>query len=90
MTHHAGSLSLNRPSPTAPRLAAAGRTPASAAHAGVPRYLQAKLPVSQPGDPYEKEADRVADQVMRMPAPALQRSCDCLCVGASAVPVLHG
>jgi len=76
MTHHAGSLSLNRPSPTAPRLAAAGRTPASAAvHAGVPRFLQAKLPVSQPGDPYEQEADRVADQVMRMPAPALQRSC---------------
>src|ERR1041385_3467997 len=27
---------------------------------------QAKLTVSQPGDQYEKEADRVADQVMRM------------------------
>jgi hypothetical protein len=30
--------------------------------------LQAKLAVSQPGDAYEREADRVAEQVMRMPA----------------------
>jgi Domain of unknown function (DUF4157) len=29
--------------------------------------LQAKLKVSQPGDQYEQEADRVADQVMRVP-----------------------
>src|SRR5207247_1893884 len=28
--------------------------------------FQAKLAVSQPGDVYEQEADRVADQVMRM------------------------
>ncbi len=34
-----------------------------------PRRVQAKLTLSQPGDPYEKEADRVADQVMRMPEP---------------------
>ena len=32
--------------------------------------LQAKLTVNQPGDVYEQEADRVADQVMRMPEPA--------------------
>jgi hypothetical protein len=32
--------------------------------------IQAKLTVSQPGDQYEQEADRVADQVMRMPDPA--------------------
>jgi Domain of unknown function (DUF4157)/Heterokaryon incompatibility protein Het-C len=31
------------------------------------RILQAKLTVSQPGDQYEQEADRVADRVMRMP-----------------------
>lgn len=31
------------------------------------RCIQAKLKVSQPGDAYEQEADRVADQVMRMP-----------------------
>ena len=29
--------------------------------------VQAKLTVNQPGDVYEQEADRVADQVMRMP-----------------------
>ncbi len=31
--------------------------------------VQAKLTVSQPGDSYEQEADRVADEVMRMPEP---------------------
>jgi hypothetical protein len=31
--------------------------------------IQPKLKVSQPGDPYEQEADRVADQVMRMSSP---------------------
>ncbi|HEX7333264.1 MAG TPA: DUF4157 domain-containing protein [Pyrinomonadaceae bacterium] len=34
-----------------------------------PVGLQAKLAVSQPDDPYEREADRVADNVMRMAAP---------------------
>lgn len=32
-----------------------------------PARLQAKLTVSQPGNIYEQEADRVAEQVMRMP-----------------------
>jgi len=32
-------------------------------------YIQAKLQVSTPGDRYEREADRVADTVMRMPEP---------------------
>jgi hypothetical protein len=36
--------------------------------------IQPKLTISQPGDPYEQEADRVADQVMRMPDPTIQRS----------------
>lgn len=34
--------------------------------------LQAKLKIGQPNDHYEQEADRVAEQVMRMPDPALQ------------------
>lgn len=34
--------------------------------------VQTKLSVSQPDDPYEKEADQVADSVMRMPEPAAQ------------------
>jgi len=35
--------------------------------------IQAKLVVGQPGDIYEQEADRVADEVMRMPEPGVQR-----------------
>jgi Domain of unknown function (DUF4157) len=35
----------------------------------VGRLIQAKLNINQPGDEYEQEADRVADTVMRMPAP---------------------
>lgn len=38
--------------------------------------IQTKLTVNQPGDQYEQEADRVADQVMRMSVPSMvQRSC---------------
>ncbi len=32
-------------------------------------YVQAKLRIGQPNDIYEQEADRVAEQVMRMPQP---------------------
>ena len=39
--------------------------------------IQAKLTIGAPNDEYEREADRVADQVMRMPAPKLQRACAC-------------
>ncbi len=35
--------------------------------------IQAKLTVGQPNDKYEREADRVADKVMGMPEPVLQR-----------------
>lgn len=35
--------------------------------------IQPKLTINQPGDRYEREADRVAEQVMRMPEPQLQR-----------------
>jgi len=34
---------------------------------------QAKLRIGLPGDKYEQEADRVADAVMRMPEPGVQR-----------------
>src|SRR5215216_5390865 len=33
------------------------------------RVMQAKLTINEPGDKYEQEADRVAEQVMRMPDP---------------------
>jgi hypothetical protein len=37
--------------------------------------LQAKLRIGHPNDIYEQEADRVAEQIMRMPDPVLQRRC---------------
>ena len=39
--------------------------------------LQAKFSISHPDDPYEREADNIADRVMRMPEPQLQRACAC-------------
>jgi hypothetical protein len=39
-----------------------------------PPLVQAKLTINQPGDKYEQEADRVADMVMRMPEPRIQRA----------------
>lgn len=37
--------------------------------------IQRKPTVSSPGDPFEREADDVADKVMRMAEPAIQRKC---------------
>lgn len=42
--------------------------------------LRRKLAVNKPGDAYEQEADALAEQVMRTPAPSIQR---CTCGGAS-------
>ncbi len=39
--------------------------------------LQPKLNISQPGDVYEQEADRVADTVMQMPDQVIQRKAPC-------------
>jgi len=39
--------------------------------------IQTKLTINKPGDEYEQEADRVSEQVMRMPEPQLQRACAC-------------
>lgn len=38
------------------------------------QLIQAKLTVSQPNDPYEQEADQVAEEVMRMPESVIQRN----------------
>ncbi|MCC5905120.1 MAG: DUF4157 domain-containing protein [Balneolaceae bacterium] len=38
-----------------------------------PATLQPKLEIGSPDDAYEREADRVADQVMKMPDPAIQK-----------------
>ncbi|MGE4340140.1 MAG: DUF4157 domain-containing protein [Pigmentiphaga sp.] len=39
--------------------------------------VQAKLKIGQPGDKDEQEADRVAEQVMRMPEPGIRRKPSC-------------
>jgi outer membrane protein OmpA-like peptidoglycan-associated protein len=56
--------------------------------------IQAKLAISQPGDPDEEEADRVADQVMRMAKPTpissspgtIQRKCAACEAGGATCP----
>ena len=47
------------------------------------RTIQPKLAISQPGGIYEQEADRVADAVMRMPEPVIQRTCSASVPGGS-------
>lgn len=39
--------------------------------------LRTKLAINKPGDEYEQEADRITEQVMRMPTPKVQRACAC-------------
>ncbi len=57
----AESCPLTLPSP--------GRCPYGGICHTCPPKVQAKLKISQPGDKYEQEADRIAEQVMRMPDP---------------------
>jgi hypothetical protein len=46
-------------------------------HANARTNILPRLKVSSPGDVYEQEADRIADQVMHMPDPQFQRTCAC-------------
>ncbi|MEJ2564287.1 MAG: hypothetical protein P8Z42_16640 [Anaerolineales bacterium] len=59
-----------------PKVESPGRQDGCICGGGCPRCVgvQAKLKVNPPGDRYEQEADSVADQLMRMPAPAVQRA----------------
>jgi hypothetical protein len=69
------SAEVHSETPTATRFAHDfSRTPG---HAPAPITIQPKLSVNAPGDLYEQEADHVAEQVMRMPEPKLQRACAC-------------
>ncbi|NIM95754.1 MAG: DUF4157 domain-containing protein [Anaerolineales bacterium] len=54
-----------------------------------PARVQAKLKINPPGDKYEQEADRVADKVMRMPEPKLQRDCPSCDEEETVQPKLH-
>jgi outer membrane protein OmpA-like peptidoglycan-associated protein len=67
------------------------RKPACACGGGCPRCktklpIQTKLAVSEPGDIYEQEADRVAEWVLRMLEPAMQRACAGCTAGGSTCP----
>ncbi|MFL6201387.1 MAG: DUF4157 domain-containing protein [Thermoanaerobaculia bacterium] len=79
MRAHALTSRVNAASPKALPKAHTAKAPGPARpevrqilHAPGP---QAKLTVGAPDDAFEKEADQVADQVMRMPEPGVQRMC---------------
>jgi len=93
------------PHSSAPRNSILNRKAACACGGGCPRCrnessAQAGLAINQPGDRFEKEADRVADQVMRMPSggppevdadsrPRVSRSADgSIRAGGAAIPPL--
>jgi hypothetical protein len=57
------------------RLPSPGVCPFGGACHACPARVQPKLAISRPDDPYEQEADRVAEQVMAMPEPKAQRAC---------------
>jgi len=63
-----------------------GSVTTGALTSGLPLFLQPKLVISRPGDPYEQEADRVADQIMRMPGPTVQRQCAPCVAGGPLCP----
>ena len=73
-----------------PRLVPSDRRTGAEPPAVNPRWrqiattIQPKLAVSAPDDPYEREADRVADDVMRMAEPQLQRACSACSVSLPA------
>ena len=54
-----------------------------------PLTLQAKLVVGRSDDPLEREADQVADLVMRMPEPRLQRKADKVAEPMQAKPLVQ-
>jgi hypothetical protein len=69
-------VTLSKPTPESGNTQVSSRVTLGATTAA-PLSLQRKLTVNTPGDKYEQEADRVAEQVMRMPEPQIQRQCTC-------------
>jgi hypothetical protein len=72
----ATELSSTRAAPRASVLLALQRTHGNRYVQRVVAGIQAKLKLGQPGDSYEQEADRVAEQIMRMKVPWNVRSED--------------
>jgi hypothetical protein len=52
--------------------------------------LQAKLSISQPNDPYEEEADEVADEVMRVPDGAFSGQHPAISKGSGGIQMKPG
>ena len=63
------------PRPLSPAVAPPAPNSAAVRHILHSPRPQAKLTVGAPDDAFEKEADEVANQVMRMPEPGVQRMC---------------
>jgi hypothetical protein len=76
-----GNQALRRMLQTDAGEAEAKWTAVAPSHTGPPVHTsaagtrQTTLVVSEPGDGYEREAERMAEQVMRTPEPQLQRAC---------------
>lgn len=61
-------------------------------HGSAKNVIQTKLAINRPGDSYEQEADRVSEQIIRMPEPRMQRmSLDVAgpVAGGFAPPIVH-
>ncbi|MEM1278699.1 MAG: DUF4157 domain-containing protein [Cyanobacteria bacterium P01_H01_bin.152] len=56
------------------------------AYRGASSTLPSTLKMGQPHDPHEQEADRVAEQVMRMPEPQLQHQTEAVGIGKTDIP----
>lgn len=83
---HAGGIYRRRFQEELPSARPLSQAKRYATGPSLPLFLQPKLAISRPSDPTEVEADRVADQVMRMPEPVVQRQC-AACEEAEAVTV---
>ena len=70
---------------TTPCPATPTRCPFGGACHACPVHIQAKLKISQPDDEYEREADRIADMVMRMPEPMKDKNEQCGKLGCNQV-----
>src|SRR5262245_20647916 len=68
----------NRATPVHPLL----RLQSSIGNQAVSRLIQAKLQRSEPGHACKRKADRMLDQLMRMPGPVIQRTCSACAAGA--------
>lgn len=73
-THHKTAVASTKPPlPTRAPLHPILQLQRLIGNRAVSQLIQAKLKVSQSGDVFEQEADRIADAVMRMPEPSVQR-----------------